>query len=232
MGNYKLGQLTPSSKVLVSDFDLTITSQRIYGRRDFAHLPKLFGGQERINLLHRFFEHLKSHGVVIFIASWNFDTFIRESLSKVHIHHGPPLCSFIDGVLDRPHVEANGGFEHGKQNLVAQLIQENSLNAANVVVVDDTDEHLEGMSVPCKTLQVPGTEGMSIADMQAVCNLLGLPDLPAEDKGGSKGAVMEGVAHPTQSGIGYDEVMSEERPLEDSSNHSSMMHFAVMDEVR
>ena len=123
------------------DFDLTLSSFRVYGRRDFSNLLMLFGGKERIDLLKEFFAFLDHHGVRIVIISWNFEGIISEALSALG------LISHVHSIYDRRAMIINGGYEKGKHNIIEGLCRDWNLSRENVVLIDDSIEVLELVAV-------------------------------------------------------------------------------------
>ena len=161
------------------DFDLTLSSHRVYGRRDFDLIPMLFGGEKRIALLQKFFSFLVlNHNVRIIVVSWNYKEIILEALQQVG------LASYVYTVFDRPHLIRHGGYKDGKRNIVQAVIcQEWNTDPDRVVFVDDSQEVLQDML--CPTVWVKEKAGLELSEMKTVARILVLDDFEPNDNDGT-----------------------------------------------
>ena len=166
--NEKLLPLNSIQRMVCFDFDLTLSSHRVYGRRDFDRLVSmLFGGEKRVSLLREFFSFLSlEHNVRIVVISWNFEDIILDALEAVG------LSTYVHKVFDRPHLIAHGGYQIGKRNIVEGLCKTWSFSSDQVVFVDDSAEVLRDMS--CHTVWVQTGKGIQLREMKRISNALGL----------------------------------------------------------
>jgi len=155
------------------DFDLTITTERVYGMRNFDRLPSLFGGHDRLDLLRGFLHRVRNAGCGVLVVSWNFTNIISEALEGVGLAH------LVDSIFDRRWVQRFGGFKKGKGRLMRALLLQLGLNADSAVFVDDVPEILSHM--PCGTRHVAEEQGMTAVDIDAVYELLQLKPKSADN---------------------------------------------------
>jgi len=176
------------TKILGLDFDLTLTTERVYGMRDFDRLTSLFGGDERIGLLSFFLNRVRKAGCGVFIISWNNRKIISEALE------GIGLMDFVECILDRRWVTQYGGFKMGKGRLMKAMLRRVGVSADDAVFVDDVLEILSHM--PCWTHHVAEEQGMTPLDLSVVSELLQLG--PECAPGGDDRVVQEGVCQSAQ----------------------------------
>eukprot|EP00662_Eupelagonemidae_sp_cell21_P042524 gene42524-60703_t len=167
------GALRPAT-LLAVDFDLTLTMERVYGRRDFGRVPSLFGGPRRAAALATFLAAARGGGCRVVVASWNFADEHAPQNVLVSFSWFPVLLGllrYVDAVYDRTDVDPRGGHRRGKAALMRELCAAASVELPDgAVFVDDHADALDGM--PCRTHHVAGESGMTDADIAAVCALL------------------------------------------------------------
>jgi len=110
--------LTKQNKLLVLDFDLTLSTQRVFGTRDFDNLYELFGGYERVQLLKKLFLLLHANNIGIIIISTSF----QETILAALINLG--LKEYFNGVIDRRSLISYGNMHRGKHEIV-KIISKN-----------------------------------------------------------------------------------------------------------
>lgn len=150
------------------DFDLTLSCFRVYGTAHFDSLTTMFGGSERVALLHRYFAFLRQNRIRIIVISWNFEAIIKEALARLD------LMQYVHSIHDREVMRNFGGCRLGKAGIVADLCRRWHIEQTRVVFVDDGHEILEEMK--CHTVWVKEA-GMLLAHMQQAADMLGL-ELP------------------------------------------------------
>lgn len=147
------------------DFDLTLSCFRVYGRTQFHCLPRIFGGDERVALLQRYFAFLSRHNVRIVVISWNFEAIIREALESLE------LMLYVHSIYDRGVIKEQGGYRDGKGSIISALRKAWSIPKSRTVFVDDSHEILE--RVTCNTVWV-NESGMVLVHMRSAADKLGL----------------------------------------------------------
>mmetsp|Transcript_127753 Transcript_127753/g.238806 ORF Transcript_127753/g.238806 Transcript_127753/m.238806 type:complete len:196 (+) Transcript_127753:47-634(+) len=153
------------TKVLGMDFDLTLTTEPIHASIDATWMHQMFGGQPRVDALREFMRLLRNRGVQIIIISWNASSIIKSALEAVG------LLSFIDHIYDRSLLEQKGDRERSKALVMQEIILRLGGPASvRAVFVDSNAAQLS--TIPCAKHCVEGKQGMTQADIKAVCKLL------------------------------------------------------------
>lgn len=190
--NYERQPTVLVHRLVGFDFDLTLTSRRVYGRRDFYRGIEgyLFGGSKRVQMLRRHLQGLKSHNCTLYVITWNFADIVQECLDYVG------LLNLFEGVFDRPVVERNGGYRDGKRALMQKFgmnkwreSQGSGILCAlfvddSIEIVQNFQELLSGqvrvrneenMDIAACRIHHVQTRGITEQDFEQIYHLLELP---------------------------------------------------------
>eukprot|EP01083_Nonionella_stella_P031098 85162_1 len=168
---YKHGSNRIQKYLVAFDFDQTLPVHRVYGKQSPpSKYIALFGGKSRIDMLAIFLQYLTQSHVKLVIISWNFQSVISDALQNLHLN------SYFDAIYDRSEMIKNGGYDHGKANIMYLLSKQFNINKERCLMVDDCKRILPLCSHVCHTVHVKNERGITITEIKQIIKALNLTD--------------------------------------------------------
>lgn len=135
-----LDQINKSTnkKIIILDFDLTITDIHTGGRINYDLL--YWNSSDNFNLLVKTLQKIKSFGWLIYIVSRGISSNIRKYLDKLNILN---LFEDIYGAQDQDHLSQGTNYwARYKTEYINQIVKINNINKTNIFFIDDTEENI------------------------------------------------------------------------------------------
>lgn len=161
-------------QLVIYDFDQTITSLHLYrklrGGKNAAlskfpdhKLIEVFGGEQRIQSLHRHFQYLRSHHIELYIVSFGWSEVIESALHRVEMD----VYFKSTAILGRDSKELIT-HNRAKGEVVQSLMQQKKLKYQQVLFVDDDSRNIQQTHTVCKTLHISKRKGMTVDEMNVI----------------------------------------------------------------
>ncbi|ETO24385.1 hypothetical protein RFI_12773 [Reticulomyxa filosa] len=156
-------------KLIGFDFDLTLTSFRIFGeKKDFENGEELMGGKYRVEALKKLLKYLKFKKNCWLIAiSWNHASVMKQFLTQPSIQ----MLDLFDKIYDRKFVQAFGGYVEGKGKLLQYMCNVNKLALSQVLFIDDSQEILQKIHPDISTKWIKGEHGIQKKDIDDILHV-------------------------------------------------------------
>lgn len=162
-------------KIHIYDFDKTITSNPLYYNNDESTVKQhinihqsfitkelhiTFGGDERIELLRKYFRLLKTKGVELYIVSFNKSSLIKKSLDLLGISQYFTNIYGIDNTVM--------GSTVSKFGTIKKIVDKHQLSIYNYLFVDDDKNNIKELATLVSTYYVNTGTGINIDHMLTI----------------------------------------------------------------
>jgi len=166
-------------KLVVYDFDLTISSQHLYnilggGRLDELsklsddELSVIFGGKDRITRLNTHLSRVVSIAHIA-VLSHGYTDVIRKALDRMQLFH-----HFKDAQIIGSDSQELESVHFNKAKVIQNMRKQFNLSSNQVLFVDDDSQNIRNAAGTCQTLEVTLRKGMNDEHMEKIEILVGV----------------------------------------------------------